>query len=108
LARLKDNYREFTRRGAEILAVGPDGVGAFGLYWRAQGLPFIGLPDPDRKVALRYKQEVNLFKLGRMPLVTVVDVDGKIRFAHYGSSMSDIPDNSALLEVIDKIKSVSK
>jgi peroxiredoxin len=108
LARLKDDYSEFTSRGAEVLAVGPDGATAFGLYWRAQGLPFIGLSDPDHKVASLYRQEVNVFKLGRMPLVTVLDADGKIRFVHHGSSMSDIPDNSALLEVIDTIKRESK
>jgi peroxiredoxin len=107
LARLRDDYSEFTSRGAEILAVGPDGPAAFDLYWSAQRLPFIGLPDPDHRVALRYKQEVNMFKLGRMPLVTVIDPQGLIRFAHYGASMSDIPANASLLEVIDKIRAAS-
>jgi peroxiredoxin Q/BCP len=59
-------------------------------------------------VALRYKQEVNLFKLGRMPLVTVVDADGLIRYAHYGASMSDIPSNAELLDVIDRLNAASK
>ena len=97
----------FKRHGSDVLAVGPDGPNAFRLYWQAEKLPFIGLPDPDHAVALRYKQEVNLFKWGRMPLVTVVDRDGLIRYAHYGASMSDIPDNSVLLEVIDKLKAAS-
>lgn len=107
MARLRDDYPEFKSRGAEILAVGPDGQGAFGIYWRAERIPFIGLSDPDHKVASRYKQEVNLFKLGRMPLVLVIDGAGMIRFAHYSSSMSDIPDNGALFEVIDKIHASS-
>ncbi len=87
--------------------MGPDGAGAFDLYWRAERLPFIGLPDPDHKVALQYRQEVNLFKLGRMPLVTVIDPAGLIRFAHYGASMSDIPQNRTLLDVIEKIAAPS-
>ncbi len=86
-----------------MLAVGPDGAKAFALYWEDQRLPFIGLPDPSHKVALQYRQEVNLFKLGRMPLVTVIDGKGMIRFAHYGASMSDIPSNSTLLAAIDEI-----
>lgn len=107
MARLRDDYEKFTRRGAEILAVGPDGPNAFRLYWQAQKLPFVGLPDPDHAVAKRYKQEVNIFKWGRMPLVTVVDRHGLIRYAHYGESMSDIPENRILLEVIDELNASS-
>jgi peroxiredoxin Q/BCP len=107
LERLRDDYEKFTQRGAEILAVGPDGLNAFRLYWQAQKLPFIGLPDPDHAVASRYKQEVNIFKWGRMPLVTVVDRHGLIRYAHYGASMSDIPENRTLLEVIDQLNASS-
>lgn len=91
-----------------MLAVGPDGAVAFGLYWRAEHLPFIGLPDPKHGVALTYRQEVKLFKLGRMPLVTVIDPKGLIRYAHYGTSMSDIPAIKTLLEVIDRINEASK
>ena len=105
---MRDEYDQFTGRGAEVLAVGPDGAVAFGLYWRAERIPFIGLPDPDHSVALRYRQEVKLFKWGRMPLVSVIDLQGLIRYVHYGTSMSDIPDNKTLLEVIDQIKEASK
>ena len=108
MARLRDEYDQFTSRGAEILTVGPDGLGAFRLYWEAEKIPFIGLPDPDHKTAQRYKQEVNIFKLGRMPLVTVIDGQGLIRYAHYGMSRSDIPKNKTLLEVIDELNAASK
>jgi peroxiredoxin Q/BCP len=105
LARLRDEYLEFTARGAEILAVGPDGPPAFALYWRAERLPFPGLADPDHAVARRYKQEISILKLGRMPLVIVVDSAGLVRYAHYGSSMADIPENGILLEVIEDVQS---
>jgi peroxiredoxin len=108
LARLRDEYEQFTSRGAEILAVGPDGPETFRIYWEAEKLPFVGLPDPDHATALRYKQEVNIFKMGRMPLVTVIDGQGLIRYAHYGSSMSDIPKNKTLLEVIDALNAASE
>ena len=105
---MRDEYGEFTSRGSEILTVGPDGPDAFRAYWEAQKLPFIGLPDPDHGVARRYKQQVKIFKWGRMPLVTVVDRHGLICYAHYGSSMSDIPENKILLDVIDQLNAASE
>ena len=107
MARLRDDYASFTGRGAEILAIGPDGLKEFIRYWQNENIPFPGLPDPEHSVADVYRQEVNLFKLGRMPLVCIVDVKGYIRFAHYGASMSDIPTNERLLRVIDDLKAAS-
>lgn len=107
MARLSDDYEQFQSRGAGILAIGPDTAAAFGLYWRKEQLPFVGLPDPGHRVAIHYKQQVNLLKLGRLPLVTVIDRHGLIRFAHYGASMSDIPDEKILLDVIDQLNDES-
>jgi len=108
LARLRDGYEEFTERGAEILAIGPDSPEKFANYWKENDLPFPGLPDSDKQVSKIYKQEVNLFKLGRMPLNAIVDRKGVIRFIHYGYSMSDIPDNETLLRVIEQLNESSK
>jgi peroxiredoxin Q/BCP len=107
LARLRDEYDKFASRDVTILAVGPNSPASFLQYWQNERIPFIGLPDPDHGVALRYRQEVNLFKLGRMPLNCVVDGNGYIRYAHYGSSMRDIPSNEELLEVIDELIAAS-
>jgi peroxiredoxin Q/BCP len=108
LARLRDEYEKFTSRNVAILAVGPNSPSAFEQYWTNEKIPFIGLPDADHKIARMYKQEVNLFKLGRMPLNCVVDTKGYIRFAHYGASMQDIPSNAELLHVIDELNASSK
>jgi len=91
----------------EILAVGPNPPATFEQYWRNERIPFIGLPDSEHRVALQYRQEVNLFKLGRMPLNCVVDAKGYIRYAHYGASMSDIPSNEELFQVIDELNESS-
>lgn len=104
---MRDHYEEFTSRGAEIVAVGPDSVDSFKKYWAKEGIPYIGLPDPSHVVAKQYRQEVNLFKLGRMPLNCIVDVSGRIRYVHYGSSMADIPDNETFLDVIEKLNASS-
>ncbi len=66
-------------------------------------MPFIGCADIKSRVSDEYYQEVSLFKLGRMPAVFVLDGQGKVRYAHYGDSMADIPPNAELLYVIDKI-----
>lgn len=87
--------------------MGPNPPGVFRQYWKNERIPFIGLPDEDHLVARTYRQEVNLFKLGRMPLNCVVDAKGYVRYAHYGHSMSDIPSNQELLHVIDTLNAAS-
>ncbi len=39
-----------------------------------------------------------------MPALFVIDQEGVIHYAHYGDSMSDIPENGEVLNVIKKIK----
>jgi peroxiredoxin len=104
---MRDEYEKFASRGIEILAIGPNSQSSFEQYWRNEKIPFVGLPDEDHRVARMYRQEVNLFKLGRMPLNCVVDRKGYIRFAHYGASMQDIPSNKDLLNVIDELNAAS-
>lgn len=83
--------------------VGPEGAKAFANYWQKEKLPFTGLPDPKHSVLKLYGQEVNLFKLGRMPAQVLIDKKGIARYVHYGHSMSDIPPNEELLALIDEI-----
>jgi peroxiredoxin Q/BCP len=49
-----------------------------------------------------YGQEVNIFKLGRLPAQVVIDKEGIARYVHYGKNMSDIPANEKLLALIDE------
>jgi peroxiredoxin len=103
MAQLRQDYQEFAARNTEVIVVGPDDRDAFAEYWREHSLPFIGLPDPKTVVLRRYGQEVNLFKLGRMPAQVIVDKKGIVRYAHFGHSMSDIPDNCELLALLDEL-----
>jgi peroxiredoxin len=103
MAQLRRDYQEFVKRQAEVIVVGPDGPQAFAAYWRKNNLPFIGLPDPKASVLKLYGQEVNLFKLGRMPAQVIVDMAGMARFVHYGHAMSDIPENSELFALLDQL-----
>ena len=104
---MRDEYAKFSARDAEILAVGPNDTETFKRYWQNEKIPFVGLPDLDHSVAKLYRQEVNLFKLGRMPLSCIIDAKGYVRYVHYGASMRDIPSNDELLQVIDELKASS-
>jgi peroxiredoxin len=103
MAQLRQDYDKFQQRQAEILVIGPEDAAAFARYFGENDLPFIGLPDPTHSVLKLYGQEVNLFKLGRMPAQVLVDKTGIVRFAHYGHSMADIPPNAELLELLDEL-----
>ncbi len=103
MAQLRQDYSEFEKRNTKIIVVGPENSAAFSAYWQENKLPFIGLPDPSAGVLKLYGQEVNLFKLGRMPAQVLIDKAGVARFVHYGHSMSDIPSNQEILETIDQL-----
>jgi peroxiredoxin len=100
---LRQDYDEFRRRDAEVVAVGPDGPRAFLRYWADEQLPFAGCPDPKHEVADLYGQKVNWLKLGRMPALVIVDKAGQIRYSHYGQSMQDIPANVEVLAALDHL-----
>lgn len=105
MAQLRQDYEKFTARGAEIVTIGPEKPEAFAKYFKDNDLPFVGLPDPDHSVLKLYGQQVNLFKLGRMPAQMIIDKTGTLRYIHYGHSMQDIPKNTELLELLDELNS---
>jgi len=103
MAQLRHDYSRFVDRDVEVVVVGPEDAPAFAKYWQDGSLPFVGLPDPKFSVLKLYGQEVNLFKLGRMPAQVLIDRAGIARFVHYGHSMSDIPENAEILALADEI-----
>jgi len=103
MAQLRQDYKDFVDRDTEVIAVGPDSQKAFVDYWEENDIPFIGLADPDNEVAKLYDQEVNLLKFGRIPAQMLIDKQGTVRYVHYSNSMSDIPDNVDMLNLIDEI-----
>jgi peroxiredoxin len=101
MAQLRQDYEEFVKRDTAVLVVGPENSKKFADYFGENNLPFTGLPDPEHSVLKRYGQEIKIFKLGRMPAQALVDKQGIVRFIHYGNSMSDIPETTEMLELID-------
>jgi peroxiredoxin Q/BCP len=103
MSQLRQDQSKYMARDTVILVVGPEGKEAFRRYWDKHNLPFIGLPDPSHSVLKRYGQQIKIFKFGRMPAQAIIDKVGIVRYVHYGKSMSDIPENDELLNIIDHI-----
>ena len=103
MAQLRRDTNKFTERDTEILVVGPDDTKAFSDYWDKHDLPFVGLPDPDHRVANIYGQQVKLLQMGRMPAQVLIDKSGRIRYRHLGNSMADITDNRQILALLDEL-----
>ena len=103
MAQLRQDFQKFNDENTVILVVGPENSDAFANYWAKNDLPFIGLPDPKHTVLKLYGQQIKIFKFGRMPAMVIVDRHGIVRFVHYGHSMSDIPENSDVLETLKSL-----
>ena len=78
---MRQDYADFSRRGAEVIAIGPEGPEEFQRYWREEGIPFVGLADSTHAVARLYGQEVNLTTsaIARMNLFLHDIEDARIR-----------------------------
>ncbi len=103
MASLRHDYQNFSDLQAEIIVFGPEKESDFQDYWHQHDMPFPGIADPRHITAKRYGQEVKILKLGRMPALFVIDRQGLIRFRHLGQSMSDIPDNKVILDLLKSL-----
>lgn len=103
MMQLHQDYDKFVKKDTAILVIGPENSEKFKEYWEENNLEFYGIPDESHSILKMYGQEVNLFKLGRMPAQMLVDKEGILRYVHFGHSMKDIPENSEILEIIDKL-----
>jgi peroxiredoxin len=108
MAQLRQDFEQIKRKETVIIVVGPENAGTFAKYWSKNDLPFIGLPDPGHKVLKLYGQEIKLFKFGRMPAMVIIDKKGIVRFVHYGHSMSDIPENTDVIETLQSLNDETK
>ena len=84
--------------------VGPEDAAAFAKHFDAYDLPFVGIPDPEFRILDLYGQQVKFMRLGRMPAQVMIDSEGIVRYAHYASSMSDIPRTEEMLELADSLE----
>lgn len=105
---MRRDYERFAARGAEVISVGPESQEEFQSYWESEQMPFVGLADPAHVVSRLYRQGFKLLRFGRMPALIVIDRSGRIRYSHYGESMRDIPENEAVLALLDRLNLVAQ
>lgn len=105
MAQLRREYTAFESRECEILNVGPDSAEKFREYWDEHNMPFVGLADPNTKVAKLYQQAVRLLKFGRMPMQLIVDPEGVVCYRYDSKSMKDIPAAADVLAELDRLQS---
>ena len=96
MAQLRRDYQKFVERNTEVIAIGPEDTKSFTYWWHSHEMPFVGIADPEHIIAKAYGQQVKLIKLGRMPASLLIDKNGKIRYKHFGESMSDIPEKQQI------------
>jgi peroxiredoxin len=103
LADLRRQADGFEGRRAVILVVDPDRPDQVREYWQREGLPFPGFADGGNRVASLYRQQVDMFRGGRLPCAVIIDRDGRIRFRYDGSSAPDVPPVETLLAELDRL-----
>jgi peroxiredoxin len=103
MAQLREDYAAILERRAEVIVIGPEDEAAFKEFWQREKMPFPGIADPRHVIARLYGQEIKILKMGRMPSLFIIDRQGMVRFQHHGKSMSDIPADRDVLEMLSKI-----
>ena len=103
MTRLRRDYPAFVERDSEVVAIGPECLRTFIVFWHGAGMPFIGIPDPRRTIARLYGYQVKVIKLRHMPGLAVVDRKSNIRYRHYGITKSDIPEDEEVLSLLDEL-----
>ena len=104
MTQLRQDYSLFRERDTIVVAVGPEEKEPFAQYWEDNQMPFIGIPDPEHRIADLYGQQVSMIKLGRMPAQMLIDKQGILRYVYYGNSMKDIPSNEEVIRLIEEIQ----
>ena len=102
--RLGKNINKFKELNAEIYAITADrfeNARRLELHYAKEAFPIYF--DKTHEVVRKLQQEVKILKLGRLPAVLVVNKEGIIQWAYYGSNLRDLPKILELFEVLEKL-----
>lgn len=100
---MRDDYEQFERLGAEVLAISAEPAASSEAYLRAHPLPFPTLIDEDHQVFDAYDATSRLLSLGQRPALFVVDAEGIIRFEEVGAQQWNIPSDRQVLGVLESL-----
>lgn len=100
---MRDEYDKFRWRGAEVVCVAPHDLDETQQLVQELALPFPVVADDDRAVFLEYAVSSRWESLGQRPGMYVIDREGVIFWSHVGRQQWDIPSNSEVLAVLDRL-----
>ena len=100
---MRDDYEQFTSRGAEVLAISAEPAARSADYLRTHPLPFPTLIDEGHTVFDEYDAGSRLLSLGQRPALFVIGPDGIVRYGDVGAQQWNIPSNKAVLTVLDAL-----
>ncbi len=107
MVQLHQDIQKFEALKIKVVVVCPENMVRVEKFAAKQPLELDLVADPQHAIADRFKQQVKIFKLGRMPAQIILDKDDKRVFEHYASSMTNIIENNVILSAIKKAKSSS-
>lgn len=98
MEQLAQDSKGFKDCAMEVIIICPEDPRGVKNYLKENPSPFTFVHDESHLIADRYQQEVNLFKLGRMPAQLVFDESGNRLLEHHAKSMKDIVPNQSILD----------
>ncbi len=100
MMRLHHDIEKFDKKSIRVIAVCPESVLGIEKFTNKQPMNFDMLSDEKHLIADKYRQQVKILKLGRLPAQIVIDKDQKVVFKHIGSNMKDIVEEDAFLDML--------
>ena len=95
---MRQDIEQFQGRGAQVVAIAPDGQEGIAKFTRDNPYPYPILADADHSVFDAYDVASRMASLGQRPAVFVIDRDQRVTFDSIGTQQWQIPGNGAVLD----------
>lgn len=100
---MRDDFSLFQSAGMHIVVIARHSPDQMREYWKKHHLPYTGVPDLKGSLGNLYGQKWHLLKFGLMPAQFIISTSMQIVYAHYSSSMADIPKNKTILDELQSL-----
>jgi peroxiredoxin len=107
MAQLRRDYQKFRNLNTEVVVIVPNGPKMIERHINRHATPYPILSDKGAKITAQYgidARQAVIFQVFT-PTIFLVDRSGVIRYAHYGTSYIQEPDNGEPLAVLSKLLS---
>ncbi len=100
MVQLHQDREKFKEKGIKIIVVCPENEEKIKKYLDKEPLDLVFVADPTHTLADFYKQQVKIFKFGRLPAQILLDKDRNTVFEHFATSMKDVVENERVFKWI--------